>query len=100
MKRLVVTIDPDFQEDLRELARSKKTSVAALVRYALDKTFEDELDEISSRRAYEDMLKHPEESMSLDDYLEKRGIALSGRDLKESPERPGKIAEGRGHYSV
>jgi len=96
--KLLVYLDEDFHEDLKELAHQKKTSMAALVRYALDKTFEDDLDEISSRRALEEMLAHPEGTMTLDEYLERRGIVLPGPDLAAGKSRPRKIAEERDHY--
>jgi hypothetical protein len=98
MTKLLVYLDEDFHEDLKELAHRKRTSMAALVRYALDKTFEDDLDEISSRRALEEMLAHPEQMMTLDEYLEERGIALSDQRLSTRESRPSKIAEQRGSY--
>jgi predicted DNA-binding ribbon-helix-helix protein len=98
MAKLLVYLDEDFHEDLKELAHRKKTSMAALVRYALDKTFEDDLDEISSRRALEEMLAHPEDTMTLDEYLERRGIALSDTNLAEGEPRPPKVAEERARY--
>ena len=72
MVRLTVSLDEDLHEDLRELARQKKASMSALLRYALDKTFEDELDEISSRRALEEAAAHPEETMSWQEYVASR----------------------------
>ena len=42
MAKLLVYLDEDFHEDLKELAHRKKTTMAALVRYALDYTFEDD----------------------------------------------------------
>jgi hypothetical protein len=98
MAKLLVYMDEDFHEDLRELAHQKKTSMAALVRYALDKTFEDDLDEISSRRALEEMLAHPEATLTLDEYLERRGIVLPNQDLSAGKSRPRKIAEQRAPY--
>ena len=53
-KKLSVYMHADMHEDLKALAFQKKTTMAALVRYALDKTFEDDLDDISSRRALEE----------------------------------------------
>ncbi len=48
MKKLMVYLDEEMHEDLRLLAFRKRTTMAALVRYALDKTFEDDLDIIAS----------------------------------------------------
>ena len=72
MKKLMVYLDEDMHEDLRELAFRKKTTMAALVRHALDKTFEDELDDISSLRALEEAARDPASTMSWDEYKKQR----------------------------
>ncbi len=100
MKKLLVYMDEDFHEDLKELAHRKKTAMAALVRYALDQTFEDELDDISSARALEEMLAHPEEMVTLDEYIERRGLVLPRKHVAKSAARPRKVAERRGTYRV
>ena len=87
MKKLLVYLDEDFHADLKELAHRKRTSMGALVRYALDKTFEDELDAIAGEAALEEYLRDPSSGISLDDYLKERGIVLqSGVD---TPRRKG-----------
>ena len=73
MKKLMIYLNEDVHEDLRQLAFRKRTSMAALVRYALDKTFEDELDVIAGERALEEAARDPSSTMTLDEYLEKRG---------------------------
>jgi hypothetical protein len=88
MKKLLVYLDEDFHEDLRELAHRKKTSMASLVRYALDFTFEDDLDTISSERSLEEYLRDPSSAITLDDYLKERGIVLPGRHYAPSSEEP------------
>lgn len=97
-KKLMVYMDEDFHEALKELALRRKTTMAALVRYALDATFEEELDDISSRRALEEALAHPEEVVTLDDYLEQRGIAVPSRVDAARETRPRKAAEPRRSY--
>ncbi len=97
-KKLMVYMDEDFHGALKELALRKKTTMAALVRYALDKTFEDDLDDISSRRALEEALAHPEETMTLDEYVEQRGLALPSRANSSRQTRPRKAAEPRRAY--
>ena len=72
MKKLMVYMDKDLHEDLKELAHRKKTTMAALVRYALDKTFEDELDDISSLRALEEAARDPSSTMSWEEYKAQR----------------------------
>ena len=76
--RLTIRLDDDTQEDLRRLALRKKTSVAALVRYALDKTFENDLDDISSRRALEEAVRDPSSTISLEEYKKFREEAARG----------------------
>ena len=68
MKKLMVYLDEDMHEDLRELAFRKKTTMAALVRYALDKTFEDELDVIAAERALDEAARDPSSTMSWEEY--------------------------------
>ena len=53
MKRLLVSMDEDRYEDLRRLAFEKKGSMADLVRYAIEKTFEDQLDVMAIKRSLE-----------------------------------------------
>ena len=79
MKKLLVYLDDDFHGDLKELAHRKKTTMAALVRYAVDKTFEDELDAIAGEASLEEYLRDPSSGISLDEYLKERGIVLPGR---------------------
>ena len=98
MKKLMVYLDEDLHEDLKELALRKKTAMAALVRYALDKTFEDELDDISSRRALEEAALHPEEVVTLEEYLEQRGLAVPSRANTAREARLRKVAESRRRY--
>ena len=99
MKKLMVYLDEDMHEDLRELAFRKKTTMAALVRYALDKTFEDELDLIAAERALEEAARHPEETMTLEEYLEQRGLALPSRTYASRSSRARKVAEPRRPYA-
>ena len=77
-KKLMVYMDEDMHEDLKTLAFQKRTTMAALVRYALEKTFEDDLDDISSRRALEEAVAHPEETMSWEEYKAER----AARDIR------------------
>ena len=72
MPRLTISIDDDTREDLRELAVQKKTTMAALARYALDKTFEDDLDLIAAQRALDEAARDPSSTMSLQEYMASR----------------------------
>jgi predicted transcriptional regulator len=79
MKKLLVYMDDDFHEDLKELAHRRKTTMAALVRYALDATFEDELDVIAGEKGLEETIAGRVSTVTLDEYLQKRGLAVPGR---------------------
>jgi|GEM_PF-677375 len=79
MKRLLVNLDDDTYEALRQLAFEKKAPMAQLVRYAIDETFEDDLDAILGMKGLEEHLKDPSGTMTIEEYMESRGIALSRR---------------------
>jgi Arc/MetJ-type ribon-helix-helix transcriptional regulator len=92
MKKLLVYMDDDFHEDLKELAHRMKTSMSELVRYALDKTFEDDLDIIGANRAFEEYLADPSSATTLDEFLEKHGIALPSDHAKGGRQANGTLA--------
>ncbi len=98
MKKLMVYLDEDVHEDLRVLAFRRKTTMAALVRYALDKTFEDDLDAIAAERALDEAAHHPEDVMTLEEYAKEKGLALPSRPNSSRSARPRKVAEGRRGY--
>lgn len=65
MKRLSVTVTDEFFEDVHELSRRMNAPIAGLVRYALDKAFYDELDDIFCLRKVREIepelrIEHPE----------------------------------------
>ncbi len=72
MKKLLVYLDADMHEDLKILALRKKTTMAALVRHALDATFEDDLDAIAGERALEEAVRDPGSTMSWEEYKNSR----------------------------
>ena len=98
MKKLMVYLDEDVHEDLKVLAFREKSTMAALIRYALDKTFEDELDLIATERALEEAAEHPGDVMTLEQYMERRGLAVPGRTGAARPPGARKVAERRGNY--
>lgn len=93
MKKLMVYLDEDVHEDLKTLSFRKKTPMAALVRYALDKTFEDELDIIGAERALEEAARDPSSTITLEEYMEKRRIDVPGR-ANEARRTPARRAAG------
>src|SRR5688572_28029583 len=95
MKNLMVYLDEDFHESLKELAHRKKTTMAALVRYAVDLTFKDDLDALTGERPLQEYLADPSGAISLDDSLREQNIVLppptasrdQARSKKASSER-------------
>ena len=100
MKKLLVYMDEDMHEDLKELAHRHKVSMSELVRYAVDKTFEEQLDVVAAERGWKEYLEDPSAAISLDDYLKERGIELPHRSDPKSPSRARQVAEGRARYST
>ncbi len=92
MKKLMIYLDDDLHEDLKALAFRKRTTMAALVRYALDKTFEDDLGVIAGERSLEEAARDPSRTMTLEEYLEKRGLAVPGRANTKGPARARRAA--------
>jgi len=76
MKKLMVYLDDETHEDLRQLAFRKRTSMAALIRYAIDKTFEDELDIAAAERALEEAARDPSSTVSWEEYKATRGLDI------------------------
>ncbi len=72
MKKLLVYLDEDSHEDLKLLALRKKTTMAALVRHAIDATFEDELDAIAGERALEGAMQDPTSTVSWEEFKKAR----------------------------
>ena len=78
-RRLLVSIDSERYENLRTLAFEKKVSMAELVRYAIEKVFEDDLDAIAGERGMKEYLQDPSGAVTIDELLEEFGIELPGR---------------------
>lgn len=72
MKKLMIYLDEEMHEDLRLLAFRKRTTMAALVRHALEETFEDEFDAIAAEQALQEMVDDPNSTLSWEDFKAKR----------------------------
>lgn len=92
MKRLLVNLDEEMYEALRRLAFEKNTQMAKLVRYAIEETFEDDLDGMLAQILLEEHLKDPSGSMTIGEYMESRGIELPRRRSAKAPARPRRVA--------
>ncbi len=91
-KRLLVSMDDERYEDLRRLAFEKKAPMADLVRYAIEKVFEDQLDAMAGQRGLDHYLKHPEDYVPIEDVMKELGIELPRRRPPHSRARPHKAA--------
>jgi hypothetical protein len=87
LKKLLVYLDEERHEDLKMLAQRHNTSMAELIRFAIEEVFEDDLDAMRGQRRFDEHIADPSGSISLDDYLKERGIVLPGRTNKRSKTR-------------
>ncbi|HEX5478090.1 MAG TPA: hypothetical protein VFY79_00065 [Dehalococcoidia bacterium] len=91
-KRLLVSMDDERYEDLRRLAFEKKAPMADLVRYAIEKVFEDQLDVIAIKRGMEEHAKDPSGTVTIEELMDELGIELPSRHRKKRAPRDAKIA--------
>jgi phosphoribosylformylglycinamidine (FGAM) synthase PurS component len=91
-KRLLVNFDDETYDALRRLAFENNTQMAKLVRFALDKTFEDELDSIIGEMRLKEHLQDPSGSVTIEELMEEMGIELPRRVAPRSKERARRAA--------
>lgn len=72
MKKLLVYLDEGRHEDLKMLAHRHNTSMAELIRSAIEDTFEDDLDAMRGERLLAEAAEHPETTMSWEEFKAKR----------------------------
>ena len=65
-------MDEDRHEDLKMLAQRHKTSMADLVRSAIEETFEDDLDAMRAERLLEEASRDPSGTMSWEEFKAQR----------------------------
>ncbi|MGH7621356.1 MAG: hypothetical protein ACREMU_03365 [Gemmatimonadaceae bacterium] len=85
-------MEDERYEALRRLAFEKKAPMADLVRYAIEETFEDDLDGIEGEIALDEHLRDPSGSMTIEEYMESRGIAVPRRHHTKATPRPRRTA--------
>jgi len=74
MKKLMIYLDEEMHEELREIAFRKRTTMAALVRHAIEETFEDEMDIIAAERSLQEAIDDPNSSISWEDFKKQRRL--------------------------
>jgi hypothetical protein len=72
MKKMLVYIDEERHEDLKRLALRHNTSMADLIRFAIEETFEDDLDLMRVERRLEEAAVDPSGTMSWEEYKASR----------------------------
>ncbi len=92
MKRLLVSLDEDRYEDLRRFAFEKKVPMAELVRHAIEETFEDELDGMAIMRGLEEHAADPSGTITIEEYMESRGLELPHRNTSKRATRARRVA--------
>jgi predicted DNA-binding protein len=79
MKKLMVYLDDEVHEELRLLAFRKRTTMAALVRHAIEKTYEDEMDAIAAEQALREMMEDPGSTINWEDFkASQRDVRAAG----------------------
>jgi hypothetical protein len=79
MKKLIVYIDGERLEDLKELAHSNKTTMASLLRFAMEEVFEEQLDAVRAERRLEEAVNDPSGTTSWEEYKAKRAGRVQAR---------------------
>ena len=92
MKRLIVSMDDEMYEALRHLAFEKNTQMAKLVRFAIDKAFEDDLDGIIGDMRLKEYLQDPSGSVTIEELMKEFGIELPRRVPARGKERTRRAA--------
>ena len=73
MKKLLVYLDEERHEDLKRLALRQKTTMASLIRSALEMALEDDLDAMRGERRLEEAVHDPAGTMSWEEFKALRG---------------------------
>lgn len=68
MKKLMIYLPEEIHDVLRELAFRNKTTMAALIRGAIEETYEDDIDAIVMERELEEYARDPSSAVSWEDF--------------------------------
>jgi predicted DNA-binding protein len=72
MKKLLVYLESERHEDLKMLAQRHNTSMAELIRSAIEEVFEDDLDSMRGQRLLEEAAADPSGTMSWEEFKAQR----------------------------
>jgi hypothetical protein len=84
MKTIHVLVDDDRYLDIKELSLKTRSTMSGLFRYALDRTFEDELDIIGGERGLAEARENPGSTISLTDLV----AQIEKSTARGGPRRP------------
>ena len=88
MKKTMVYLPDETHEGLRQLAFEHRTSMAELVRRAVDAAYSEVLEDIRDAEAeLAGYLKDPSTAISLEDFLSERKLRVSRRTRVSGPAR-------------
>jgi tagatose-1,6-bisphosphate aldolase len=80
MKKTMVYLPDDVHEGLRQLAFDRRTSMADLVRRAVDAAYGEVLEDIRDMETeIASYLEDPSSSISLDEFIAQRKLHVPGR---------------------
>lgn len=72
MKKLLIYVDEDRHEDLKMLAHRHNTSMAGLIRFAIEEAFEDDLDAMRGERRLYEAAHDPDGTLSWEEFKAQR----------------------------
>ena len=88
MKKTMVYLPDETHEGLRQLAFEHRTSMAELIRRAVQAAYGETIEDIRDAEAeLADYLKDPSTAISLEDFLSERKLRVSRRTRVSGPAR-------------
>jgi len=80
MKKTMVYLPEELHEGLRQLAFEHRTSMAELVRRAVQAAYGETIEDIRDMEAeLADYLKDPSSSITIEEYMAQRGLSVPRR---------------------
>lgn len=80
MKKTMVYLPEEIHEGLRRLAFEHRTSMAELVRRAVEAAYGETIEDIRDMEAeLADYLKDPSSSISIEEFMAQRNLSVPGR---------------------
>jgi len=76
MKKLLIYLPEELHEGLREIAHRRRTTMSDLIRKAVERVYEDDLDAIEAEKGLEEYARDPSSAVSWEEFKAslKRGV--------------------------